>query len=317
MTQRDTFISELFEIAKKDKDVIMVSVDMGASSLDVWRKELPDQFFATGISEQHTINFAAGLSAQGKKVYVYFMACWVARCFEQIRYSCCMGENPITILGCGVGLGYAPAGPAHSPTEDIAYMRSLLGIEIYIPHNQSMTKQLVKSSYRESTLKYIRLERKYDLRFDSGQAGVGKNGIELIKPGLYNNPSRLNRPKIAIVSNGYMLGRSLDVWEKLQSISYECCLYNFYKCKPNPITEKTFDGYTHIISVEEQTLSGGFGSIILEGLSDSKVQKPVLRIGLPERYIFENGDRDYHLDNNGLSVDSISAKIVEFVNNKE
>jgi len=317
MTQRDTFISELFEIAKKDKDVIMVSVDMGASSLDIWREELPEQFFATGISEQHTINFAAGLSAQGKKVYVYFMACWVGRCFEQIRYSCCMGENPITILGCGVGLGYAPAGPAHSPTEDIAYMRSLLGIEIYTPHNNLKTKQLVKSSYEESTLKYIRLERKYDLRFDSRQVDVGKNGIELIKPGLYNNPIISDRPKIAIVSSGYMLGRSLDVWEKLQSISYECSLYNLYKYKPNPINKKTFDGYTHIVSVEEQTLSGGFGSIILEGLSDNKVQKQVLRIGLPERYIFENGDRDYHLDNNGLSVDSISAKIVEFVNNKE
>ena len=79
MTQRDTFISELFEIAKKDKDVILISVDMGASSLDRWREELPEQFIWTGISEQHSINLAAGLSAAGKKVYVYFMAAWSAR----------------------------------------------------------------------------------------------------------------------------------------------------------------------------------------------------------------------------------------------
>ena len=71
MTQRDTFISELFEIAKKDKDVILISVDMGASALDRWREELPEQFIWTGISEQHSINLAAGLSASGKKVYVY------------------------------------------------------------------------------------------------------------------------------------------------------------------------------------------------------------------------------------------------------
>ncbi len=315
MTQRDTFIADLFEIAKDDKDVIMVSVDMGASALDRWRDELPDQFFATGISEQHTINFAAGLSAQGKKVYVYFMACWVARCFEQIRYSCCMGDNPITILGCGLGLGYAPAGPAHSPTEDIAYMRSLLGIEIYTPHNIEMTKALVNQSYEEDTLKYIRLERKYDTRFD-GDDGYLRRGISILKPGLWNNLSTKDNPKVALVSSGYMLGRCLDVWRKLQDAKCEVTLFNIYRLKPKQIDEKGFEQYTHVVSIEEQTLSGGVGSIILEGLSDSRVHKPVLRIGLPERYIFENGDRDYHLDGNGLSVDSIYSKIKEFTSDR-
>ena len=315
MTQRDTFIEDLFEIAKNDKDVIMVSVDMGASALDRWRDELPDQFFATGISEQHTINFAAGLSAQGKKVYVYFMACWVARCFEQIRYSCCMGDNPITILGCGVGLGYAPAGPAHNPNEDIAYMRTLLGVEIYAPHNIEMTKLLVNKSYDENTLKYIRLERKYDTRFDGGDGYLGR-GISILKPGLWNNSNMKDKPKVALVSYGYMLGRCLDVWQKLQATKYEVSLYNMCILKPNPIDKDVFKEYTYIVSVEEQTLSGGVGSIILEGLSDSNVLRPLLRLGLPERYIFENGDRDYHLDNNGLSVDSIYSKITEFVSDK-
>ena len=312
MTQRDTFIDDLFQIAKKDKDVCMLSVDMGAAALDQWREELPKQFFATGISEQHTINFAAGLSAQGKKVYVYFMGAWVARCFEQIRYSCAMGNNPITILGCGVGLGYMPAGPAHAPTEDISYMRSLLGIEIYTPHNIDLTKQLVKKSYEEETLKYVRLERNYDTRFDAIDS-TG-DGIALEKPGLWGNPNTSDKPKIALVSFGYILGRCLDVWNKLQSEHYEVSLYNLYRAKPNPINSNTFNGYTHIVSVEEQTLSGGVGSVILEGLSDHNISKKVLRLGLPERYIFENGNRDYHLENNELSVDAITSKIKEFVN---
>ena len=319
MTQRDVFIGELFNIAKDDKDVIMISVDMGAPSLDQWRDELPNQFFATGISEQHSINFAAGLSAQGKKVYVYFMGAWVARCFEQIRYSCCMGENPITILGRGVGLGYMPAGPAHAPTEDIGYMRTLMGIEIYTPHNLNMTKSLVNKSYEESTLKYIRLERNYDIRFDNSEDNheTATIGIHLEKPGLWNNSNTKDLSKIALVSCGYLLGRCLDVWEKLQNQNYEVSLYNLYRTKPNPIKGHTFDGYTHIVSVEEQTLSGGMGSVILEGLSDYGVSKKVLRLGLPERHIFENGSRDYHIDNNELSVTSIINKIKEFVNEKQ
>ena len=183
MTQRDTFIEELFKIAKDDKDVIMMSVDMGASSLDQWREELPEQFLFTGISEQHSINLAAGLSASGKKVYVYFMAAWSARCFEQIRYSCALPNNPITILSNGVGLGYAPAGPAHEPNEDIAYMRSLLNIEIHCPRNIPATKELVKLSYKEPKLRYIRLERKYDTRFDL-DAGSLHGGIELLNQKL-------------------------------------------------------------------------------------------------------------------------------------
>ena len=291
MTQRDTFISELFEIAKKDKDVILISVDMGASSLDRWREELPEQFIWTGISEQHSINLAAGLSAAGKKVYVYFMAAWSARCFEQIRYSCSMPNNPITILSNGVALGYAPAGPAHETNEDIAYMRSLLNVEIDCPASSTHVKELVKYSYENQKLRYT-----------------------IVKGGLFGNPMRKEETKIAIISYGYMLGRCLDVQKKLLDNNMEVSLYNMSKIKPNPIVKmkKVFRDYDKVITVEEQTLSGGFGSAVLEGMSDNNVQKPLLRIGLPERYIFENGDRDYHLDNNGLSVDSIYDKVLKF-----
>jgi len=305
MTQRDAFISELFKLAKKDKDIILISADIGAPSLDVWRKELPDQFLFTGISEQNTINVAAGLSASGKKVYLYFMAVFTARCFEQIRYSCALPENPVTIMANSVGLGYAPSGPAHNPTDDIAYVRSLLGIEIYSLRNTSMVRDLVKKTYEEPKLRYVRLERKYDTRFDDIEYDYNlDDGIMEVKSGS----------KIALISCGYMLGRCLDVWQKMLDNKYEVALYDMYRLKPNPITEKTFKQYDKLVSVEEQTLSGGVGSIILEGISDCKMNIPLLRLGLPDRYIFENGSRDYHLDNNGLSVDSIYENIIGFVN---
>ena len=315
MTQRDTFISDLFEIAKKDKDVILISVDMGASALDRWRDELPEQFIWTGISEQHSINLAAGLSASGKKVYVYFMAAWSARCFEQIRYSCSMPNNPITILSNGVALGYAPAGPAHETNEDIAYMRSLLNVEIDCPASSTHVKELVKESYENQKLRYIRLERKYDSRFDEMKTPNGV-GFSIVLGGLFNNPNLEDEPKLAIISYGYMLGRCLDVQKKFLDNNMEVSLYNMSKIKPNPIVKlkEKFKSYDKVISIEEQTLSGGFGSTILEGMSDNNVNIPLLRIGLPERYIFENGERDYHLDNNGLSVESIYEKILEFRN---
>ena len=322
-SQRDVFIGELFKCAKKDKDIFLLSVDMGASSLDQWREELPNQFFAAGISEQNAINFAAGMASAGKKVYIYFMAVWAARCFEQIRYSCAMGENPITILGNGVGLAYAPAGPAHNPTEDIAYMRSLCGIEIYSPSNNSMVKSLVELTYKEPKLRYIRMERKQAAEMQNAypswkfNANSIKSGLETVKPGLFE-PRHPTKPKICILSSGYMMGRASEVWQRLISNKHQVSLVDLWKIKPIDLSifKSTVEEYDVLITIEEQTLSGGFGSAILEALSDVGLKKNVLRIGLPERYIFENGDRDHHLDNNGLSVDSIYEKILLILSNK-
>jgi|TARA_R110002020_G_scaffold337800_1_gene553213 transketolase len=318
-SQRDIFLTRLLERAKEDKDIYLISVDMGAPSLDRWREELPDQFFAAGISEQNAINFAAGLSANGKKVYVYFMACWVARCFEQIRYSCAMANNRITILGNGVGLGYAPAGPAHEPTEDLAYMRSLCGIEIYSPTNAKMTEKLVDLTCDVPKLRYIRLERKYPSTLDtfyknlSCSQGFLQNGVSIIKGGMADPPRQYKQKKVCILSSGYMLGRALEVSDQLLSFGYEATVVDLWKIKP--INTNLFNAivasYDLLVTLEEQTLSGGFGSAIAEVVVDLGLSKQVLRIGLPERYIFENGDREHLLNENGLSTHLIYEKIKE------
>jgi len=137
--QRDVFIQALYEKALLDKNIVFISADMGAPTLDQWKFNLPEQFIAAGISEQNAINVASGLAKSGKKVFVYMMASWFSRCIEQVRYSCAMANNPITILGNGVALGYAPSGPAHEPNEDIALSRSLLNIEVHSPSNESST----------------------------------------------------------------------------------------------------------------------------------------------------------------------------------
>tara|TARA_R110000824_G_scaffold118998_2_gene272818 strand:- start:16291 stop:17265 length:975 start_codon:yes stop_codon:yes gene_type:complete len=320
ISQRDLFISELFKRAKKDKSIYLISVDMGAQALDQWREELPDQFIAAGISEQNAINIAAGMSATGKKVYIYFMAAWVARCFEQIRYSCAMGENPITILGNGVALGYTPAGPAHNPTEDLGYMRSICGIEIYSPCNNQITEQLVHLTCDDPKLRYIRLERRnvpsLQNLYPEQQVNRDfvKSGVSMVKSGLADPPI-LSTPRVCIISSGYMLGRVCQVWENLISNGHQASVVDLWKIKPtNPeLIKIILKEYDCIVTVEEQFLSSGFGSAVLETLSDANLTMKTLRLGLPDKYIFENGSRDYLIDNNGLSCDDIYQKIINFL----
>jgi len=315
--QRDAFISALFEKAKKDKSIILISVDMGAPSLDRWRQELPQQFFAAGISEQNAINFAAGLSATGKKVYIYYMAAWSARCFEQLRYSCAMANNPITVLGNGIALGYTPAGPAHCPTEDIAYMRSLCDIEIYSPCNSATAEALVEITCRHPIrFRYIRLERSYPqmLHMLDVNEDILSRGLTTIKHGSGTGP------KICILSSGYMLGRALDVANRLTAEGKHVSVVDLFKIKPinTEALEAALSDKDTVVTIEEQNLFGGFGSAICETMADLNSQKRVLRIGLPERYIFENGTRDHLLDTNGLSVEDIYDKIqVLYEDNKD
>ncbi|RJQ27040.1 1-deoxy-D-xylulose-5-phosphate synthase [Candidatus Parcubacteria bacterium] len=311
-SQRDTFLLGLLEEAKKDDKIKLLSIDMGAPSLDAWRSELPKQFMPMGISEQNAINFGAGLASRGYKVYAYTMACWAARCFEQVRYSCAMAQLPLTLVGTGVGLGYVHSGAAHNPTEDIAYMRSLVGIEIDSPVNSNATKALVKLTVNQPKLRYIRLERVFD------------KSLESLHPMIDFNISRgmdwVHRSaKDCIVTSGYMMHRVLKVRELLKEREgIDIAVVDLWRVKPidRQIFFQTFYDYEKIITVEEQTLSGGFGSAVCEMICDLSWNKKVLRMGLDERYIFENGTRDQLLDNNGLSIESLYENILKFVRSK-
>lgn len=301
VTQRDLFLTDLLAIAKKDPDVILISPDMGAPALDNWRSELPKQFFATGISEANSINFAAGLSSRGKKVYVYYMACWSARCFEQIRYSCGMAQNPITIIGVGVGLGYAPAGAGHNPTEDMAYMRSICGIEIYSPATNAAVKDLVNYTYNNRKLTYVRLERTYDAALDDFYTNFSISNTQGVHPVRYD---KFN--DICIITSGYLLSRGLKIAKEIH-----CNLIDLYRIKPTPVfLSKYLKESNMVITLEEQTLNcGGFSSVIADAIVDNHHQCELIRFGLDEKYILVNGTRDELLDSNGLSVNNIIDEV--------
>ena len=316
-TPRDIFISELFEFAKIDPKVIFISVDLGAPALDIWRKELPDQFIAGGISEQNAINVAAGLARAGMKPYVYFMASFVARCFEQIRYSCAMAQNPITILGNGVGLGYAPAGPAHEPTEDLCYMRAIPNIEIVSPSSESLTKYLVKDSLDLPKLRWIRLERNLkESTMLSRHAGnsLTKSGIDLYSECGEPQSSQ----QILILTSGYMLHRAEELSLLIsKSLGVKVKVYDLWRIKPIDLgtIRSEIENAKFLITIEEQALEGGFGSAIIEELSIRRISIEVLRFGLKKAFIFENGTRDQLLNENGLNVEYLHQEVVRFSNN--
>ncbi|MFC2070357.1 1-deoxy-D-xylulose-5-phosphate synthase, partial [Chloroflexota bacterium] len=104
LSMRDAFLDELYDIAREDRQVIFISNDFGAPSLDKFRKDLPDQFIHIGIAEQNMVNVATGLAMAGKIVYIYSIAPFLPlRCFEQIRVHMAMKGFHITAVMVGTG----------------------------------------------------------------------------------------------------------------------------------------------------------------------------------------------------------------------
>jgi len=296
---RDVFIDYLYEQAQKDKDIVIISADFGAPALDRYRDNLPEQFVHSGISEQHMIDMAAGMSLMGKKVYAYAMAPFLSlRCYEQIKAALSLMNQPVTLLSVGVGVGYADAGPTHYITEDLACMRVLNGMEVLTTCDPESTVEVAKLTLAEPALRYVRLDRNAQLPVYDGEFAASQpKGLHELRAG----------EDVCIVSCGHLIGRALAAHEKLLKDGVSAGVIDLFRIKTidTDALVAVLARYKNIITLEEQGLDGGFGSAIIEALNDAGMARQVKRMGLPERYFFENGGRDYILDSNGLSVTDI------------
>ena len=123
---RDAFFNQLYEIAAQDRNVVLLTADMGAMAIDRFRRELPDQFINVGVAEQNMVSVAAGMALCKKKVFIYAIAPFVTmRCYEQIKVDISGMCLPVTIVGAGPGIAYDFDGPTHHAVQDMAIMRAL------------------------------------------------------------------------------------------------------------------------------------------------------------------------------------------------
>jgi transketolase len=213
---------------------------------------------------------------------------------------------PMTVLGVGVGLGYEDAGPAHYTTDDIACMRLLHGIEIYSPADTESARAIARLTYTTPAFRYIRLER-------PALPDIHESGLTTSLP---QGMCELERGETTcVLASGYMLHRALRVARQLQQEGIHVGVIDLYRSAPIDAEGllEMLNGYTNVVTLEEQSLPGGFGSAIAEVLIDANADKRIVRLGLPGRYIFENGGRDYLLSVCGLSVDQIADRIRELV----
>jgi len=156
---RDAFFEELYNKIKKDKRIILLSVDQGAHTIKKIIRDFPDNYINIGISEQNAFNVATGLAKRNYKPYVYLISPFTLRALEQIKIGLCSMNQKVCIVASGPGFTYASDGPTHYFNEDYGVLKNFPNLNFYCTSDSNSAKRAFLKSYQSKNPSFIRLEK--------------------------------------------------------------------------------------------------------------------------------------------------------------
>jgi transketolase len=301
---RDTFVKTLIELAKKDKNIELVTGDLGFGVLKPYWEALPDQFTNAGIAEQNMTTMAAGMALAGKTVFTYSIGNFpTLRCLEQIRNDCAYHNANVKIVCVGGGFVYGSLGMSHHATEDIAILRALPDVVVLAPGDLLEAEEATKAMVKHNGTCYLRLgrggEKRIHQKIDNFQIGKAIK----VKDGQ----------KVAIFSTGAIFEEVDGAVEILKNHGIDPAVYTFPTVKPldTEVINNTAKDFDLIVTVEEHNIVGGFGSAVAEVLSEQVTKARLLRIGLNDTYSAIVGSQQYLRSQFGIDSVGIAEKILK------
>ena len=284
---RNAFIQTLLECAKRNPDVELITGDLGFGVLKPFWEELPDQFLDVGIAEQNMTSIAAGMALEGKTVFTYSIGNFsTLRCIEQIRNDCAYHDANVKVVCVGGGFVYGSLGMSHHATEDMAIMRALPGVTVFTPGDPEEVEAIVPLMLKTPGTCYLRLGRGGEPTLHAGpitdwqvsQALTLREGTD-----------------VAILSAGGILTQTVGAADILAEKGVSAEVVSFPCIKPID-GEKIIQlagRFRHIVTVEENSIVGGFGSAVAEVLAENGACCRLHRIGMPDVYSCIVGTQQY------------------------
>lgn len=302
---RNAAIGVIKDVAQKDKDVLLISGDLGFGLLDTFRSELPEQYFNAGICEQNMASIAAGLALEGKKVYTYSIGNFpTMRCLEQIRNDICYHNANVKILAVGGGFAYGSLGMSHHATEDIAIMRSLPNMRVFAPADPIEAEIITKKLYDLKAPCYIRLNK-------GGESNIHTSLKELEDYRLGDAILVKSGKDVCLMATGAITVEAVRAADILWNKGIDVSVYSFPSIKPldcHTVLECS-KNFKEIYTIEEHNVVGGFGSAVAEVLAESGNLSRINRIGLQDIYSDVVGSQTYLRGIYGLDGESIAKYI--------
>jgi transketolase len=300
---RDAFVRALTEEARKDKNIMLLTGDLGFGVLTKFAEEFPKQYLNVGVAEQNMTGVATGLALEGKTVFTYSIGNFpTLRCLEQIRNDVCYHNANVKIVSIGGGFCYGALGISHHATEDLAIMRALPNLMVLAPGDLTETTLATKALCETQGPCYLRLGRGGEptVHLDQPPYAIGK-GIALFPEG-----------DVALLSIGGILDSAVKAREILQAAGVKTALYSMHSLQPidRHLIERLSRLSKLIATIEEHSITGGLGGAVAEVMAELPPPRaPLVRVALEAGFSCEVGDQEYLREVYGLSPRAIANKV--------
>ncbi|WP_249009464.1 1-deoxy-D-xylulose-5-phosphate synthase [Conexibacter sp. DBS9H8] len=276
------FGEALLAEAVADPRVLGITAAMNSGTgLSILQRELPSAYFDVGIAEQHAVLLAAGMALAGAKPVAAIYSTFLQRAFDQIVHDVCLQRLNVIFAMDRAGL-VGDDGPTHHGVFDIAYLRALPNIVLMAPRDEAMLVHMLHTAIAYD-------DGPVALRYPRG-AGLGvplpetPERLEIGTGELLSEPANA---RVALLGYGTGVARALAAAELLAADGIAATVADARFAKPldGALVAQLAAEHELLVTVEEGVLAGGFGSAVLEALSDAGSSVRTLRVGLPDRFV--------------------------------
>jgi 1-deoxy-D-xylulose-5-phosphate synthase len=277
---QDVFGHTIVELAEKNEKIMGVTPAMPSGcSLNIMMEAMPKRSFDVGIAEQHAVTFSAGLATQGMVPFCNIYSSFMQRAFDQVLHDVAL-QNLNVVLCLDRGGLVGADGATHHGAYDIAYMRCIPNLVVSAPMNEAELRDLMYTAQQEDM-------GPFSIRYPRG-TGVMPNWKTPMKAIKVGSGRKLaNGDDIAILSLGHPGNFAQEAIFNLKGTGVSVAHYDMRFAKPldSVLLHEIFSKFSHVITVEDGCVMGGFGSAVLEFMADNKYSCQVTRLGIPDQYI--------------------------------
>ena len=271
------FGQTLLKICEQDSKVIGITAAMATGTgLDLLQKNIPSQYIDVGIAEQHAVTLAAGMSCDGLKPVVAIYSTFLQRAFDQLIHDVGIQKLPVSFVLDRAGIVGAD-GPTHQGQYDISYMRSIPNFVLMAPKDEAELQRMLITSINHNGPTALRIPRGSGLGVATMDEGW--EPLEIGKGEVLNQGD-----DVLLIAYGSMVASALETATLLKQKNINACVVNARFARPldNELILPLVQNIKKVVTMEEGTLIGGFGSAIVELLNDNDIIFPVLRLGIPD-----------------------------------
>jgi 1-deoxy-D-xylulose-5-phosphate synthase len=305
---QDVFGHTMIELAEQNEKVMGITPAMpSGSSLKYMMEKMPHRAFDVGICEQHAVTLSAGMATQGLKVFCNIYSSFMQRAYDMVVHDVAIQKLPVIFCLDRAGL-VGDDGPTHHGCYDIAYMRCIPNLVVCAPMNEEELRNLMYTAQLDSN------ELPIVIRYPRGEGVMvdWKKPFSEIKIGTGRKLK--DGDQIAILSIGHPGNFAASAIRDLKMEGIDVAHYDMRFVKPldEEMAHEVFGKYNKVITIEDGTVVGGFGSAILEFMNQNGYKADVHIMGIPDR-IVEHGTPKQLYEEIGIDAEAIKANVRKMV----